>query len=255
MTVSAGRSYAHPECGATRRSLCSSSASAHSHSTNSSTVVVDPAACSQTAACALWTVDSAQRVSISAPQKPVGELLRAWRERRRLSQLELALQADISTRHLSFVETGRSRPSSQMILRLTEHLDVPLRERNHLLLAGGFAPVFGEAPLDSPRMTAVRDAVRQILRGQEPYPAIVVDTAWNLVDANSGVGLFTVALPAELQEPPINVLRVSLHPNGLAPLIVNLGEWRGHLLGRLRRQLDITADSSVQAELEAYPCN
>src|SRR2546430_15937891 len=149
--------------------------------------------------------------SVSPPQA-VGELLRDWRERRRLSQLELALQAEVSTRHLSFIETGRSRPSSQMILRLSEQLDVPLRERNQLLLAGGFAPAYGQTALDSPRLSAVRAAVRQVLSAQEPYPAIAVDRCWNLVDANSSTSLFTQGLPAELLEAPINVLRISLHP-------------------------------------------
>jgi transcriptional regulator with XRE-family HTH domain len=198
-------------------------------------------------------VTTAQRT-----QRPVGELLREWRERRRLSQLELSIQADISTRHLSFVETGRSRPSSEMILRLTDQLDLPLRERNQLLLAGGYAPVYGEAPLDSAPMTAVRSAVRQVLTGHEPYPAVAVDRGWNLVDANASVALFTDGMPAELLGPPANVLRMSLHPDGLAPRIANLGEWRAHLLGRLRRQVAITADpelASLHGELRRYPCD
>ena len=191
-------------------------------------------------------------------QRPVGELLRQWREHRRLSQLELALQTDVSTRHLSFVETGRSTPSRDMLLRLAEHLDVPLRERNLLLLAAGFAPIYAETSLESPRMTAVRSAIRQVLAGHEPYPAIVVDRGWNLVDANASANLFTAQLPPDLRAPPLNVLRVSLHPRGLAPLIVNLGEWRAHLLGRLRRQLALTADPAIErlyAELRAYPCD
>lgn len=190
-------------------------------------------------------------------QRPVGELLRAWRERRRLSQLELALDAEISTRHLSFVETGRATPSREMILRLAEQLDVPLRERNTLLLAAGYAPVYSEVPLDAPELAAVRAAVRQVLAGHEPYPAIVVDRRWCLVDANASVALFTEGLPPALLAPPANVLRASLHPEGLARRIVNLGEWRAHLLGRLRRQIGLTADVELAAlheELRGYPC-
>jgi transcriptional regulator with XRE-family HTH domain len=191
-------------------------------------------------------------------QRQFGELLRQWRTQRRLSQLELALQAEVSTRHLSFVETGRSQPSRDMVLHLGEQLDVPLRERNQLLLAAGFAPVYPQTALDAPHMSAVREAVRQVLSGHEPYPAVVVDRAWNLVDANASVGLFTERLPQELLAPPVNVLRVSLHPNGVAPYIVNLGEWRAHLLGRLRRQVALTADAELARlldELRAYPCD
>jgi transcriptional regulator with XRE-family HTH domain len=142
-------------------------------------------------------------------QRPVGELLRQWRELRRLSQLEFSIQADISTRHLSFVETGRSNPSRDMVLHLAEELQVPLRERNHLLLAAGFAPVYSETALDSPQLTAVRAAVRQVLTGHQPYPAVVVDRGWNLIDANAGAGLFTEGLPLDLLAPPMNVLRES----------------------------------------------
>lgn len=191
-------------------------------------------------------------------QRPVGELLRQWREHRRLSQLELALDAEISTRHLSFVETGRSMPSREMVLLLADHLEVPLRERNHLLLAAGYAPVYAETALDSPEMQAVREAVRLVLKGHDPYPAVVVDGRWNLVEANSGVAMFTQAVAPELLTPPANVLRASLHPAGMARYIVNLGEWRAHLLGRLRRQVDLTADpelARLYQELRAYPCD
>jgi len=190
--------------------------------------------------------------------RPVGELLREWRERRRLSQLQLALQADVSTRHLSFVETGRSLPSREMILHLAEQLDLPLRERNHLLLAAGYAPVYAETALDSPQMAPVRAAIRQVLTGHEPYPAIVVDRGWTIVDANASVALFTAGVRPELLTPPANSLRVSLHPDGMASRIVNLGEWRAHLLGRLRRQIALTADPGLTAlydELRAYPCD
>ena len=192
------------------------------------------------------------------PRRPVGELLRRWRGSRRLSQFELALESGISARHLSFVENGRSAPSRDTILRLAEELDLPLRERNHLLLAAGYAPVYSEAALDSPEMSAVRGAVRQLLTGHEPYPAVVVDRSWNLVDANESVALFTEGADSELLAPPANVLRISLHPEGMAPRIANLGEWRAHLLGRLRRQVALTADPDLARllnELRAYPCN
>ena len=191
-------------------------------------------------------------------QRPVGELLRQWRERRRMSQLDLALEAEISTRHLSFVETGRATPSREMVLHLAEQLDLPLRERNHLLLAAGYAPVYAETPLDAPHMAAVRAAVRQILSGHEPYPAVVVDRDWHLVDATSSIALFTDGIAPELMAPPVNVLRVSLHPRGMAPRIVNLGEWRAHLLGRVRRQVTLTADpdlAKLYEELRGYPCD
>jgi transcriptional regulator with XRE-family HTH domain len=192
------------------------------------------------------------------PPRPVGELLRQWRERRRLSQLDLALQAGISTRHLSFVETGRSRPSRGMLLRLAEQLELPLRERNQLLLAGGYAPVYGQASLDAPEMAGVRAALRQVLAGHEPYPAVVVDRAWNLVDANASVAMFVGQVSPELLAPPANVLRLSLHPGGMATRIANLGEWRAHLLGRLRRQVALTGDpelAELHRELRAYPCD
>ena len=175
-----------------------------------------------------------------------------------MSQFELALESGISARHLSFVENGRSAPSRDTILRLAEELDLPLRERNHLLLAAGYAPVYSEAALDSPEMSAVRGAVRQLLTGHEPYPAVVVDRSWNLVDANESVALFTEGADSELLAPPANVLRISLHPEGMAPRIANLGEWRAHLLGRLRRQVALTADPDLARllnELRAYPCN
>jgi transcriptional regulator with XRE-family HTH domain len=186
-----------------------------------------------------------------------GELLRGWRERRRLSQLELALAADVSPRHLSFVETGRANPSRSLVLALADELDLPLRERNAVLLAAGFAPVFAETPLDAPHMVAARAALRQLLVAHEPYPALVIDRHWNLVDANASVATFLTNVAPALLEPPVNVLRVSLHPGGTAPDIVNLGEWRAHLLGRLRRQVASSADpvlAALYAELTAYPC-
>jgi transcriptional regulator with XRE-family HTH domain len=192
----------------------------------------------------------------SKPQ--VGSLLREWRERRRLSQLELALDAGISARHLSFVETGRSKPGREMLLRVLEQLEVPFRERNQLLLATGHAPAFPERPLDDPELAPVREALELVLTRHEPYPAIVVDRAWNLVAANSAVSALTegVEVDAALLEPPVNAVRVSLHPRGLAPLIVNLDAWRAFFRERLERQLAITGDDDLTAlieELAAYP--
>lgn len=195
---------------------------------------------------------------LGASRPPVGQLLREWRERRHLSQLALAIEAEVSTRHLSFVETGRSKPTREMILRLTEHLDVPLRERNRLLLAGGYAPVYPQHGLDAPELDAVRGAIRQLLTGHEPYPAVVVDHHWNLVDGNSAVPLLTAGVADELLVPPVNVLRLSLHPRGMAARIRNLGQWRAHLLRRLRRQERATGDpvlSELYEELRGYPCD
>ena len=186
----------------------------------------------------------------------VGPLLRDWRQRRRLSQLDLALEAGVSARHLSFVETGRARPSAEMVLHLAQGLDVPLRERNRMLLAAGYAPRFEQRDLDDPEMSPVRGALQLILDGHEPYPALVVDGAWEMVAANRAVGLLTDGVAPDLLEPPLNVLRVSLHPDGLAPRIVNLGEWRAHLLERLTRQIALTGDAALQTlleELRDYP--
>jgi transcriptional regulator with XRE-family HTH domain len=186
----------------------------------------------------------------------VGSLLRDWRRRRRRSQLDLALDAGVSTRHLSFVETGRSRPSPEMVLNLAEQLEVPLRDRNQLLLAAGYAPRFGERSLEDPEMAPVRQALDLVLRGHEPYPAAVVDRWWEMVAANSGIALLTEGVAPELLEPPVNVMRVALHPEGLAPHIVNLGEWRGHLLERLRNQVTVTGDAALASlydEISAYP--
>jgi transcriptional regulator with XRE-family HTH domain len=188
--------------------------------------------------------------------RAVGELLREWRQRRRLSQLDLAIRADISTRHLSFVETGRSRPTSEMILRLTEQLEVPLRDRNTLLLAGGYAPAYPEHGLDEPELTAVRTALRRVLTGHEPYPAVLVNRWWELVDANSSIALLTAGAARTLLQPPMNVLRLSLHPDGMAPRIANLAEWRAHLLARLQRQAAATGDArlaELHQELLGYP--
>jgi transcriptional regulator with XRE-family HTH domain len=195
-------------------------------------------------------------MTATASRPPVGGLLRDWRHRRRLSQLDLALDAGVSARHLSFVETGRSRPSPEMVLHLADQLEVPLRERNHLLLAAGYAPVYAERPLDDPEMEPVRRALDFLLAAHDPYPAVVVDRRWNLVAANQSLGLLTALVAPELLEPPANVLRASLHPDGLAPHIANLAEWRAHLLERLERQAAVSGDAeltALRAELEGYP--
>jgi transcriptional regulator with XRE-family HTH domain len=193
---------------------------------------------------------------MSVTTRPVGDLLREWRQRRRLSQLELALDAEISTRHLSFLETGRSRPSRDMVLNLAERLDVPLRDRNLLLHAAGYASVFPERPLDDPALQVARHAIEQVLAGHEPYPALAVDRHWTLVALNATSRRLMADVDATLLQPPINVLRLSLHPKGLAPRTANLAEWRAHLLARLRHQVDVTADPvliRLLRELRDYP--
>ena len=187
----------------------------------------------------------------------VGVLLRDWRQRRRMSQLHLACEAEISQKHLSFVESGRAAPSRDMVLRLAERLEVPLREQNQLLVAAGYAPIFSERPLHDPALRAAREAIDLVLAGHEPYPALAVDRHWRMVAANRCVLplVGAVADPA-LLAPPVNVLRLSLHPGGLAPRIVNLAEWRAHILDRLRRQVELTADpqlSALAGELAALP--
>jgi transcriptional regulator with XRE-family HTH domain len=196
--------------------------------------------------------------AIAQDRAPLGTLLREWRQRRRLSQLDLALEAGVSARHLSFLETGRSKPSRDMVLHLAEELDVPLRDRNRLLLAAGYAPAYGERPFDAAEMQPVRAAVEQVLQAHDPYPAAVVDREWELLAGNQGLQLLVgLAVPApELLEPPVNVIRLSLHPDGVAPRISNLAEWRRHLLERLQRQVALTADPAVAAllrEAEGYP--
>jgi len=187
----------------------------------------------------------------------IGEKLRGWRQKRRLSQLDLALDADISARHLSFVETGRAVPSRDMVLRLAEELDVPLRDRNALLLAAGYAPAFSERKLDDPDLKPVLDGIRALLKAHEPFPALAVDRKWNLVADNGPTAALIEGAAAWLLKPPINVLRVSLHPEGgVANRIRNYDEWRTHLLHRLRRQFADTADADIGAlidELSAYP--
>ncbi len=188
--------------------------------------------------------------------RPVGGHLRDWRQRRRLSQLALACDAEISTRHLSFIETGRSLPSRGMILRLAERLEVPLRERNLLLVAAGYAPVFPERPLQDPALGAARKVIDLVLAGHEPYPALAIDRHWTLVAANNAVSRLFEGIAPSLLSPPVNALRLGLHPRGLAPRIANFAEWRAHLLARLRRQIDVTGDSvliNLIEEIGDYP--
>src|SRR6476660_5493165 len=186
----------------------------------------------------------------------VGEHLRGWRQRRHLSQLDLAGDAEISARHLSFVETGRSAPSREMVLKLAERLDVPLRERNVLLVAAGFAPAFPQRALDDPARKAARAALNLVLKAHEPNPALAVDRHWNLVTANRMVAPLLEGVPQRLLGQPLNVLRLAFHPEGLAPRTVNLAEWCGHLLERLHRQCEATADPELirlHGELKSFP--
>jgi transcriptional regulator with XRE-family HTH domain len=188
--------------------------------------------------------------------QPVGGLLREWRQRRRLSQLDLACDARISTRHLSFVETGRAHPSRDMLLHLSEQLDVPVRERNVLLVAAGYAPIFPERPLADPALAAARAAVNLVLERQKPYPAFALDRHWGIVASNAALPEMYDGVAADLLEPPVNAMRLSLHPQGLAPKIVNLAEWRAHLLHRLRHQVELTADRTLidlLREVSEYP--
>jgi transcriptional regulator with XRE-family HTH domain len=185
-----------------------------------------------------------------------GDLLREWRQRRRLSQMDLALDAEISTRHLSFVETGRAQPSREMVLRLAEQLEVPLRERNLLLHAAGFAPVYPQRKLDDPALAPAMEAVGVVLNGHEPYPALAIDRHWTLLKANRAAGALLQGLPERLVTPPINVLRLALHPEALAPRIANLPEWRAHLIERLQHQITVSGDQvliELLKELRAYP--
>ena len=188
--------------------------------------------------------------------RPVGDLLREWRQRRRMSQLDLACEAEISTKHLSFMETGRSTPSREMVLLLAEQLDVPLRARNALLTAAGYAPVFPERRLDDPAMAVARQAIDLVLAGHEPHPALAVDRHWCMAAANRAVAPLIAGVDPVLLHPPVNVLRLSLHPAGLAPRTVNLAEWRAHLLERLRQQIEVSGDpvlAELMTELRGYP--
>jgi transcriptional regulator with XRE-family HTH domain len=186
----------------------------------------------------------------------VGPLLREWRERRRLTQLELSLDAGVSARHVSFVETGRSRPGRDMLLRVAERLDIPYRDRNQLLIAAGHAPAFPERSLDDPTLAPLRAALDRILAAHEPYPATVIDRGWNLVAANAGAGALFEGMEVDplLLEPPINLLRLGLHPGGFAPRIINLADWRAHFLRRLAQQVAVTGDAELEQLMEEIAC-
>lgn len=192
----------------------------------------------------------------TAAPSTVGALLRTWRERRGISQLELAGRADSSSRHISFVETGRSRPSEEMVLRLADRLDVPVRERNTLLVAAGYAPRYAHTPLDDPSMGVLREGLERLLAGYEPYPALVVDATYNVVAANRGIMMLMDGLPEHLLAGPLNAIRLTLHPDGLAARIHNLREWRGHLLAQMERQIALARSAPLRAlyeEVAAYP--
>jgi transcriptional regulator with XRE-family HTH domain len=191
-------------------------------------------------------------------QPGVGPLLRQWRERRRMTQLDLALDAGVSARHLSFVETGRSKPGREMLMRVLGRLEVPFREQNQLLLAAGHAPAFPERALEDPDLAPVREALDVILKRHEPYPAVAFDRGWNLVSANAAMWALAevVEVDPDLLEPPLNVLRVGLHPRGLGPLVVNLAEWHEHFRSRLERQVALTGDAELAVlldEISGYP--
>lgn len=191
-------------------------------------------------------------------QTTVGERLRDWRQRRRMTQMALAGTAGISTRHMSFMETGRALPSRTMLLRLSALLDVPLRERNALMVAAGFAPIYREHRLEDAEMAIVRETIERLLAGHEPYPALAVDRHWNMIAANRMVPMLLSGASEELLRPPVNVLRLTLHPDGVASRIINLVEWRTHILERLRHQQQATLDPALGellAELETYPCD
>jgi len=213
---------------------------------------------------ALAIIDTMNTISIthegqrgaSASSRTVGDLLREWRQRRRMSQLLLAAEAEISTRHLSFVESGRALPSREMLMHLAERLEVPLRARNALLVAAGYAPLFRERPLSDPQLNAAREAVEMVLKGHEPYPALAIDRHWTLVAANRALAPLVADAQPALLAAPVNALRLSLHPDGIASSIVNWHSWRAHLLARLQRQIEVSGDATLAAlyeELVAYP--
>jgi transcriptional regulator with XRE-family HTH domain len=186
----------------------------------------------------------------------VGTLLREWRQRRRLTQMDLALDAEVSPRHLSFVETGRAQPSREMLLHLSEELEIPLRERNTLLVAGGYAPMYRERRLDDAALAQVRAAIDVVLEAQKPFPAFALDRHWNIVATNHQLPQLFEGVDPSLLRGQINAMRLALHPQGAAPRIENLPEWRAHLLSRLRRQVQQTGDPVLKALLEevsAYP--
>ncbi|MGW2858480.1 helix-turn-helix domain-containing protein [Streptomyces sp. NPDC001205] len=195
-------------------------------------------------------------MTTAALETGVGPMLRGWREQRRISQLELALRADSSARHISFIETGRSRPSEEMILRLAEHLDVPVRERNALLLAAGYAPHYAQTPLDDPSMSSLREGMGRLLQAYDPYPALMVDATYTVLAANRGIEMLLEGVAGHLLTPPVNAMRLTLHPEGLAPRIRNLPQWRGHLLEQMERQIALLRSETLRElydEVAAHP--
>jgi transcriptional regulator with XRE-family HTH domain len=196
-------------------------------------------------------------MAIASPAGTIGDLLRDWRQRRRLSQLDLAVEAQVSPRHLSFVETGRSQPSRELVIDLADQLEVPLRERNAMLMAAGYAPVYRETPLETAEMTPVREALDRLLGGHEPFPAVVTNRRWDLISANRPAqALLSQGVAPDLLAPPINTLRVCMHPGGLAPRIVNFSEYSAHLMEQLHRQAVLTADPTLyelEKEFRGYP--
>ncbi|MEO8297900.1 MAG: helix-turn-helix transcriptional regulator [Burkholderiales bacterium] len=204
-------------------------------------------------------LDSLQSHAPAAPRHelgPVGELIRGWRTTRRLSQMALALDVSISPRHLSFLETGRSLPSRRVLLLLAERLDVPLRLRNAWLLAAGYAPGYSELPLDSDRLAPVREALQRLLEAHSPYPGLVVDRAWHIVMANPAAQALVSLLPPALAQAPINLFRISLHPEGLAAHTSNFDDWGRYLLHELQQLAAASADPALHAllqEVQAYP--
>ncbi|SRR6266508_1063600 len=203
-------------------------------------------------------MSSATSTAVRPPVIPnsVGAMLRDWREDRRRSQMDLAIDVGVSTRHLSFVETGKSKPSPELVLAIAEHLDVPLRERNAMLLAAGYAPRYQQTPLDDEALASVRSALSELIRAHDPYPALVVDRHWNMVMANTGAMALVATVATHLLEPPLNVYRATLHPEGMAPHIANLDEWAHYLLGTLDRQVAVTRDPALRAlldEVSGYP--
>ncbi|MFI2026587.1 helix-turn-helix domain-containing protein [Streptomyces buecherae] len=186
----------------------------------------------------------------------VGNLLRSWRGRRRISQLELALRADSSARHISFIETGRARPSQEMVLRLADHLDIPVRERNALLVAAGYAPHYPESSLDDPSLSGLRAGLDRLLTAYEPYPALVMNGTYEVVAANAGTAMLLAGLPEHLTRPPVNAMRLTMHPEGIARRILNYRQWRGHLLEQMERQLALLRSEPLRTlyeEVSAYP--
>jgi transcriptional regulator with XRE-family HTH domain len=195
-------------------------------------------------------------LTIQAPAQDLGELLREWRRKRRMSRLDLASDAKISSKRLGLMETGRLKPSRGTLLHLAACLDIPLREKNALLSAAGFDPLFKEHAFHAPALDILRRAIETVLAAHEPCPALVVDRHWSMLSANRAVAHLVAGAEPLLLRPPVNVLRLFLHPAGLAPRIVNLAQWRAHVMARLLRQIDLSGDSRLRdmvEEIRSYP--